>query len=234
MIQKLTVCILCLVVVCSCTQDGAWDQLRNFNQPVPVSATVSFQDGANGYFSTKDAHLVEWHPGNNTGANTELEATKHTGVTVNDNKAIVVEFDVSSIPSSATVIAADLSLLLIGQRNGSTPKTLYVHKITGAWIEGMGTGIDGQDIPGVDWASRPAFDALSIDDQLIGTVEDTWYTFDIGSAVQSWVSSPLSNYGVILKEDEVSPSGIDGSKVFASSEYATLSSRPKLTISYTN
>lgn len=227
MIQKLLAGLSCLLFACACTAEGAWDLLRDSAQPV----TVTFQDGVNGYFGTKDAHLVEWHLDNNTGANSEIEATKHTGVTPTDNKAIVLEFDVSSIPSSATVNSADLALYLVGQRNGSTPKILNVHKITAAWTEGVGIGIDGQNIPGVDWLGMPTYDAPSMDDQMIGTVVDTWYTFNVGSAVQSWVSSPPSNYGVILIED--SPIGINGSKVFASSEHANLSFRPKLTVSYT-
>ncbi|HEC60888.1 MAG TPA: DNRLRE domain-containing protein [bacterium] len=65
----------------------------------------------------------------------------------------------------------------------------------------------------------------------IDSVVDTWYNFSITSAAQIWVSNASSNYGVLLMED--SPSASDGAKDFASSEHATLSSRPKLTVSDT-
>ena len=219
-----------ILVICSCSPEGAWDLFGLASGP---HVTVSFQEGVNGYTGTKDAHILEWlaRSGYNTGGHDEIEATRYDGGDDDDDKAILIEFDLSSIPSTATVIAANLALFFTDERNGSTPKTLNVHRITGSWIEGAGTGIDGEDDPGVDWDSMPSFDAPSIDDQLIGTVVDTWYSFSITSAAQSWVSNALSNYGVILMED--SPSVIDGTKDFASSEHATVSWRPKLTVLYT-
>ncbi len=233
-IQELAV-LFYILVICACSPQGAWDLFGLASGPhvYPPVVTVSFQEGVNGYSGTRDAHILEWpaRSGYNTGAHDEIEATRYDGSDSNDDKAILIEFDLSSIPSTATVTAANLALFFTDERNGSAPKTLNVHRVTGSWIEGAGTGIDGDDVAGVDWDSMPSFDAPSMDDQLIGTVVDTWYSFSITSAAQSWVSSASSNYGVILMED--SPSGSDGTKDFASSEHATLSWRPQLTVLYT-
>ncbi len=240
-IHKLAV-LFGILVISACSPQGAWDLLgplsgsgvdqSDVDPPDvdPPVVIVSFQEGVDGYSGTKDAHILEWPVkcDNNTGAHDEIEATRNDAGNSNDDKAI----DLSSIPSTATVTAANLELFFIGERFGSgASKTLNVHRITGSWIEGTGTGFDGQNVAGVDWPSKPSFDAPSIDDQLIGTDVDTWYSFSITATAQSWVSNASSNYGVILMED--SPSASDGTKDFASSEHATLSSRPKLTVSYT-
>ena len=240
LLLRISAGILCLVFIISCSPDGAWDMFSLLGDKKPADesdgdrrVTVTLQQGVDGYAGTKDTHVLEWNNTNNTGAHDLLEAARHTGITATDDKALLIQFDLSSIPSAATVIEADLALYLVEERNSSgTSKTLNLHKITESWIEGSGIGIDGQDVPGVDWLSMPTFDASSIKDKLIGIIDNQWYKFGIKSTVQIWIDNASLNHGVILREDTSNPN--NGAKDFASSDHATVSWRPKLIMTYTD
>lgn len=201
--------------------------------PTPAGQTsVTFQQGVNNYTGTTDAHIIEYIPANNTGGNDQVEACRYNGAAANDDKSILVRFDVSSIPSSATVISATLELCLVGTRNGAVDKTLNLHEVTGSWTEGSGTGVDGQAVSGVNWNTRPSNNSTSLDGKVVGSSAGTWYAFNIKDLTQAWINGSKANNGIILMED--APSSSSGTKDFASSEYATVSQRPKLTVIYSS
>jgi len=139
-----------------------------------------------------------------------------------------------SIPSTAEVTEAYLSMNFIATDNGNTAsKAIDVFRITGFWDEGTGTTLDGQIVPpasGVTWNTQPLWDLEALDSEVIGTVLDVWYSFDITLAARMWVEDPGSNYGVLLIQNGTSP--IDGTKLFAASEYVNVPNRPKLTVKY--
>ena len=206
---------------------------RNFDL-----TTVVLQEGVDGYSGTRDAHIQEFglYEDRNTGGYHTMEAGRFVGSADDADKAIVIAFDLSSIPSSALVHEAIMELYFIGERGGSgEPKSLSVHILTEAWIEGAGAGdINGQNVPGVDWlwlaAFPPKFSGEVIDERIIGATADVWYSLDITSVVRDWVRRELPNHGVIILEDN--PSGEDGTKQFRTSEYSEASKRPKLAIRY--
>jgi hypothetical protein len=203
--------------------------------PTPTGQiTATLQEGVNGYAGTADAHILEYPDlsGKNTGANDQLEACRYNGTASDDDKSILIKFDVASIPSNATVTGATLELCLVATRNGAVNKTLNVHEVTASWVEGTGTGIDGQTASGVTWSTCPAYNGTSLDSKTIASTTGTWYGFNIKDLAQSWINGSKGNYGVIIMED--APSTTSGTKDFASSEYATVSQRPKLTVYYTS
>ncbi len=200
--------------------------------------TVTLQEEVGGYSGTRDAHLLEF-PGlgyndRNTGGYHTMEAGRFVGSADDADKAIVIEFDLSSISSSAYVIGATLELYFIGERGGiEEPKFLAVHRLTEAWVEGEGAvDINGEDVPGVDWdwlaALPPKFDGKTITEKRIEATPDIWYSFDITSVVRDWVRGVSPNYGVLINEND--PGSADGTKQFRSSEYSDVSKRPKLTV----
>ena len=198
--------------------------------------TVTLQEGVDGYSGTKDAHLMEFFSDNNTGGYHTTEAARFVGSADNADKAIVIEFDLSAISSSARVFEATLELYFIGERGGSgEPKFLSVHRLTEVWVEGAGAvDINGEDVPGVNWdwlaALPPKFEGKTLAEERIDAMPDVWYSFDVTSVVRDWIWQATPNYGVLILENN--PSSVDGTKQFRTSEYSEVSKRPKLTIRY--
>lgn len=183
-----------------------------------------------GYSGVADTCVMEWPASvdNNGGGNPFMEVTQR--IPPNDQKWGLVRFDVSSIPSSAIVKRATLELYLLGTRGGGNDKEVRVHKIKSAWLEGEGVGDPDGDpgAPGVDWLTRPSYGPAT-DAILVRSVSDTWYSFDVTSAARDWLEDETSNFGVVLKEGGL---GGNGTKRFATSENATVSIRPRMTIAY--
>ncbi len=201
---------------------------------------VTLQEEVSGYSGTRDAHLLEF-PGlgyndRNTGGYHTMEAGRFVGSADDADKAIVIDFDLSSISSSAYVMEATLELYFIGERGGfGEPKFLSVHRLTEAWVEGEGAvDINGEDVPGVDWdwlaALPPKFEGKTLAEERIEATPDVWYSFDMTSVVRDWIRQATPNYGVLILENN--PSSVDGTKQFRTSEYSEVSKRPKLTIRY--
>jgi hypothetical protein len=208
---------------------------RSFDRVLWTEYTATFQEGVSGYSGTTDAHVLESIPDNNTGGNDLFEICRYFPFGLFDDKYAFISFDVSSIPAEAEVISATLEVYFIGMRNGTTEKDINCHRVTASFTEGNGTGIDGQAVPGVTWNTKSSYDGTILDSKTVGDVLGFWYSFDITAAAQVWVNAPAQNFGVLLKQsindwDINNPSG--GTKQFASSEYATVSLRPKLTITY--
>lgn len=75
---------------------------------------------------------MEYNPGSNTGGNDRFEICRYTGSYDNDDKQGLLRFDVSSIPSNATITSATVDLTLVECRNGTATKTIEVHKLSRA------------------------------------------------------------------------------------------------------
>ena len=145
-------------------------------------------------------------------------------------RAALLRFDVSQIPVDATVLDASLSLHVSDRTN---PNALYVgaYRLVRPWEAGEVTWISATQrtawaAPGAnsdsDRLATPE-DALAID------AGDAWYTFTVPALVQSWVSQPGQNYGLILQG---SPGGAVEYK-FNSMEAGPADLRPRLNVHYT-
>ncbi len=203
------------------------------------TATAVLQQGEKGYAGCSDATLLEL-PGeedHNTGGNPEIEAGRKNADTPNDDSYAVIRFDLGSIPRTADVRRAALSLCYMDERNGvGALKTLAAHRLTAAWDEGAGTGVGGQNVPGVDWLWLTAhpYDPEVLDSQTLGAVDFRWYTFDITETVRDWVADPDANHGILLKPDipDAQTTNPQGVKAFASRNHPPVSRRPSLTVTY--
>jgi len=196
-----------------------------------TGVTEMLQQGVDGYYGTEDAHILEYYkyPDRNTGGNNLIETATYKG-SDSDEKNILLRFDLSGIPSNASVTSASLELFLASTRNGTPVKEINLHEILSSWDEGTGVGIDGQDVPGVDWHSAPIIDETALSSIPVGS-QPEWYRFSLTSLVQDWIDDSAANYGIMLKEDTVVP--VSGTKQFASSEYSAIDKRPRLIITYT-
>jgi len=219
-----------------------------------AQAPFQLQQGMNGYSGCYDAHILANKPDWNTGGEDGLEVTGNGGEA--DAKHGLIRFDLSSLPVEVRIDSVWLELYLVKRRTPqSAPKSLGVFRINKPWDEGSGNdlaGYDGRPVatgecswqyasyPGQPWAKSGAegvpADRLGIpEDVLTISPSDSlgkWYSWNITGIVRFGLSHPDSNFGILLRELSVSPA--TGILNFASGEYATESSRPKLTLWQSN
>jgi uncharacterized repeat protein (TIGR01451 family) len=147
----------------------------------------------------------------------------------------LIKFDISNIPSNATIVSANLKMTKIGGSNTAT--NFSVHKITNNWMEGTGTctGTTGvanwsQRQPGINWTT-PGGDFNPTSEATISVSNNGNYNWSIPALVQSWVANPSSNYGLMLKF--ANEASVNNEMEFGSSENSTVANRPQLVINYT-
>ena len=154
-------------------------------------------------------------------------------------------FDLTGVPTGATVTAASLDLTV--SRAGTDPaaNSMSLHKVNADWGEGTSTG-GGQGTPATTgdatWLRR-FFDTSSWANSggdFVQTVSATatvrgagdaprWSSAGLVADVQSWVASPSGNFGWILVGDETTPRTV---KRFNSKDRG--SNPPQLTVTYSD
>lgn len=148
---------------------------------------------------------------------------------------IVMKWDLSAIPKTAVIQRATLSLYMYGyeETGGDNNYEISVHKIVNrnpviascTWNTYNGTSA---------WSGGADGGARDIAPQESSTVVNKtagYKSWDVSKMVQDWVSTPSSNFGLMLNSDSTAAS--DSNRMFRPTEYATASQRPKLTVTYT-
>jgi uncharacterized protein (TIGR03790 family) len=182
-----------------------------------------------------DTLIRNTQPDVNFGAAASIGAGNSTASANNTNRALI-KFDLSSIPSDATIIDATLSLWQSTTGYASTGTILDAHLMLAPWVEGEATWDSASS--GVAWAavgaSDPYSDSMSMP---MGTVPlvypgsiNTRYdlAFDPGS-VQWWTAGTKPNYGILLQTETEA----DDLYWFWSSDNTIAATRPRLWITYT-
>ena len=158
----------------------------------------------------------------------------------------LLRFDLSSIPQGALVQSASLQMWC-DQSNGA-PVDVTLQRLGASWGEGsvvapgdQGGGGPAQNgdatwlhryhratawgSPGGDFAAGASASA-----NVAGAnAFHVWRAAGVAQDVQSWVSTPASNHGWVLRGDEASDQNAKG---FASREHATAAERPRLSVTY--
>jgi len=193
--------------------------------PPPHGAIPAiYQQGLRGYDGAEDTYISSWDRFANYAAQPIL------AIRTRDVMAILLRFDVSSIPRGSKVQEATLSLYLKSRTNPN-PMTLNVYRLLRPWTAGEATWTQARD--GEPWA-RPGADAarkdraLIVDDAQPAPDPRNWVNLRVTDAVQSWVNDPASNYGLLVK-------GIGPAHVryeFASAEAPEVKLRPRLRVVY--
>ena len=146
----------------------------------------------------------------------------------------LIRYDLSSIPSTATITSATVRLAKNGGSN--TARNVSIHRLTNNWTEGTGAcgGTNGvanwqQRITSTAWTTAGGdFDATAT--ATISVASNGTYNFTATSLVQGWVNSTFSNHGILVKfTTENLNSEID----FASTENSVIANRPQLLVTYT-
>ncbi len=150
----------------------------------------------------------------------------------------LLQFDLSSIASNATISGATLSMVCTAPRT-SNPFNISIHRITNSWDEGTlngGTGISSwinRLITGpVAWATQGGdFDATAeatTSVSVAGTY--TWTGGTLSSMIQNWTNGTNSNDGMLLKFNPEATA--NENKDFGSRENATPANRPVLSFNW--
>lgn len=192
------------------TPDAEW--LEGAAYPVTIDPTTTIQPDQT---AGKDTALTTYSPDSNYGTNQYIYAGARSNLT----SRLLIQFDLSSIPTGASISSTDLSLYC-NNVEAASGKSLSAHKITTAWDESTAT-----------WNNQPSYDGTAIDTISVADVS-AWYAWDITSLASGWHGGTITNYGAIIKA--VNEADTASYKRFYSSDYTTDTSlRPKLVVEYT-
>ncbi|GAB4406595.1 MAG: hypothetical protein Kow00123_19270 [Anaerolineales bacterium] len=195
--------------------------------PTPVATTVTFQQGLNGYTGVRDTYISDYSDDSNYNWDTILIVRSQ------DVIASLLRFDLSGIPSNATVQSAQLQVYTVGQSN-SAYMCARPYAVLRPWVDSQATWNRPQ---GVETWAAPGCNGIGTDRSDIGGEEvwlqftNRWYTFDVTNIVQAWVLDPANNRGLVLKSTCNMAEPVQYS--LAGSDYETSSLRPKLVVQYT-
>jgi hypothetical protein len=176
---------------------------------------------------------------NPTNSSAETTLTTYTWPNQRIANAILMKFDLSSVPANAVVQSATVHLALV--ESDPTVDTTYsigVHQIVGK--NPVITAATGHTFDGVNgWTANaccnnnvpmaqadiaPSADTQAVDKTL------GFKTWTVTSMVQDWLASPAENFGVLLNSDASRLA--DRYRYFASMENADTTLRPYLRLTY--
>jgi len=193
----------------------------NENDPVEIA----FQDGlfpSLTYAGTRDTRIYSGSGNTNYGNATVIT------IDGSPDNAALLKWDISTIASNSVVVSAAIELNVTNR----SVDNYEVYALERAWDELSATW--QQYAAGAAWGTAGANGAGDHGSEALGTIAPAstgLYRIalnDAGvAAVQSWISDPALNFGVILK-DYAESDGID----FSASESSIASLRPKLILNY--
>jgi tartrate-resistant acid phosphatase type 5 len=195
------------------------------------TTTTSFQNGAfptASYAGNIDTHLSE----NNTTANYGTAAAllvdgDDPGGSGKDKRALL-KWDVSAIPAGRTVTAASITFNV----TDVSSQTYQIYQVKRAWTEGGATwnayaAGSAWQTAGADGANdRGATSLGGVTGSAAGSLSVALNASGI-ALVQDWINGTTANQGIIILNAS-NTNGLD----LSSSEAATVSQRPKLTLTY--
>lgn len=219
--------LLCLGVpalsLAACSGDYGSEEVGESQEALTVS--TSFQEGVSSYTGSTDATIRQASAGTNYGAATTCEADGDDGSGV--DKSCLLRWALTGLPTDAVITSASITL----QVTNTSPNTYNLYAVSKSWNEGQVSWNNAAS--GSAWSTAGALGA-SDRGAIVGTISATstgLKTITLNAAgiamVQDWANGSANN-GVIIAST-TNTDGID----FASSEVATASQRPKLSITYT-
>lgn len=206
------------------------------------AATATFQEGVSSYTGTKDGTIFSFSDNENFTSTSTYQFRA-----VGDGYFYVLQFDVSSISSTATVTSATVAIE-VAEQNCATP-VVGVKEIQNPDANGGFTGAASAGDVFNTWAtyhykkheSTTKWDsagaASNFSDVLGNSNESTVtmpacgsylaQTWTVTNMVQDWVTTPTHNAGMVFNTTS------SGSVRLHGKFYTTAASRPLLTVNYT-
>ena len=166
-------------------------------------------------------------------------------VDAEDTRRGLVRFDLSAIPLGSTINTASVRLRMTKSVIAGT-NTYTLHKVLADWGEGSSEGAGGSGAPSTagsaTWIHRSYPSTLwstsggdfdptaSASLSVAGLAFYTWSSAQLAADVQSWVASPVSNYGWLLRGNEAV---LVSAKRFDSRETVLDADKPTLIVNFT-
>src|SRR5687767_12918965 len=102
--------------------------------PAMAQQTVKFQQGTGGYSGCMDTYIDQFMPTDFYGGVERIEI-RHwdDGSGLSEKMNVLIMFDVSSLPSNATISSAKLTLYNIRARGHNANDLVVLDKVTSAW-----------------------------------------------------------------------------------------------------
>ncbi len=190
-----------------------------------ASQTVTLQPGPEG----EDTFILQNNPTENRGNNVDLVTDSNNAGT--GRVHTLLRFDLSSVPSSTTIVSADLGLYLYA--NSGNPDVVEAHSMQRGWVEGVGLVDDGANWNTSDGSLAWGTAGGDYDAAIAGSFVASgtgWMNLDLTALAQGWVDGSRPNYGVALISP---PAPGTNTKQYHSSDFTTANLRPKLTLTLT-
>lgn len=164
----------------------------------------------------------------------------------------LIKFDLSSIPAGSSITAVSLRMVMNKTAATAPAASITLHRLNASWGEGASAAASFSDGQGVvamagdatwlcsfadgvggcssSWAAGGNYQAsASATSSVNGNNPYTWSSAQAMADVQGWVNSAGSNYGWLLRSDEVI---FQTAKRFSSRTNPVIADRPTLTVTY--
>ena len=146
----------------------------------------------------------------------------------------LLKFDVTGIPTGATVDEATLRLYYLGRSNGNT-LTLGTHRVLADWTDSQANWNQRQT--GVNWqvaGMGSGSDYLAAADGSVDVLGNggSWVELDVSDMAQAWVDNATDNKGLVVLQEAASGSVIYSFCSELGWSPCSAAQAPKLTIWY--
>ncbi|MFA4853644.1 MAG: DNRLRE domain-containing protein [Bacteroidales bacterium] len=187
-----------------------------------AQTTIVLQPGET---TSKDASIWDYAPTTNYGTHPDFAASAWTWSGTPTIGRSLIDFDLSAIPSNATIISATLSLYYHYSTNTTGHSTLsgsnacWLKRITSSWDEMT-----------VTWNNQPSTTTQN-EVVLPASINDTmdYPNIDVTNLISDIYNNPSTGYGMMLM---LQTEQYYRSLLFASSGETDPAKRPKLTVTY--
>lgn len=193
--------------------------------PAMAQTTVKFQQGSNGYSGAMDTYIDKFMPNDFYGGVERIEVRDWSSGAA-EKMNVLISFDVSSLPSTATVTSAKLTMYNIRARGHSANDSLILGKVTSAW-NNQSTWSMGVPTTVASGVTCPTVAGYQEDPATPPPASEAYVITGLAALVTGWRASSGTNYGIMLS------CTTDLNFRFASSEYSTVAVRPELEVTYT-
>jgi hypothetical protein len=200
-------------------------------EPRPLLDTYSSQPDEASSFDTEFSSAAQT---TNNGNGNQIVAGEHNGLA--DIFRTLIKFDLSSIPSNATITSATLSLW-VKQDISDNARNFKLYRVQRDWVESQatwlnwktanawttgGAGSNGNDADLTTvWASTSFSASEAVNTQKDFVIDTTEFA--------KLIDGTYANYGWVLRPD----TELNDGYVFYSAAETTASRRPKLVVEYT-
>lgn len=141
---------------------------------------------------TADAYIASERPTQNFGSDSLFLGYNLVGENHYGAERLLVHFDTSAIPESATVLQAYFRLRLsLSDPVNDEPMGTVLRRLASPWDEYS-----------VTWNSEPTWTPID-DVAYVGSATGEWYSWQIDEVAATWISGAEENYGLEIIGDEM-------------------------------